>query len=524
MSWTRRRLLIAALGLGLVVFAVWSLRLVHQVSLLRRDVEVRVGWLRALDGRAPVKDQERRALVAELEREGHLDAIGQEALRTFSEDRDPAATAQAALVLTQQVRRQTAAISSTLGSHWSSINGLVALALALAATTLALFVRTQQVLAARDRAEAESRRIADENARLAAARLEDSQQTFHEVLGQLPDGVLIAQEGRVVRGNAAAHRLLGEVVEDRPLLALLGPEAVASGEPRAIDQGKEVDGKRRILEIYGPCAIQLEGQPATLHLVRDVTAARQLALRFRLNDRLAAVGTLAAGVAHEINNPLTFVGSNLVYAREALETMPGIEPKLRAELLDCLRDAAEGSRRVAMIAKDLKSFARPSDDLLGPVDVRQVLDSTINLVRSQLARIEVQRDYGTAAPAAANEARLGQIFVNLLTNAAQAMPPGHPSPWIKVRTRLDEGRVIIEVEDNGSGISPEVRERMFDPFFTTKEIGQGTGLGLYVTHRIVSELKGTITVESTVGAGTTFRVSLPSAGDPAARGIEASPQ
>ena len=517
MPWTRRRLLIAALGLGLVTFAVWSLRLVHEVSLLRREVEMRVGWLRALDGRAPLVEQDRRTLVAELERDGRLDALGQEALQTFRDGRDSAATTQAALVLTQQVRRQTAAISAKLGDHWSSINGLVALALGLAAATLALFVRTQAVLASRDRAEAESRRIADENARLAAARLEDSQQTFHEGLGQLPDGVLIAQEGRVVRGNAAAGQLLGEEVEDRPLAGLLGPEAVAAGEPQAIDQAREVGGKRRILEIYGPCAIQLEGQPATLHLVRDVTTTRQLALRFRLNDRLAAVGTLAAGVAHEINNPLTFVGSNLIYALEALENLPGMEPKLQAELLECLRDAAEGSRRVAMIAKDLKSFARPSDDLLGPVDVRQVLDSTINLVRSQLANIEVQRDYGTAVPAAANEARLGQIFVNLLTNAAQAMPPSQPSPWIKVRTRLDEGRVIVEVEDNGSGISPEVRERMFDPFFTTKEIGQGTGLGLYVTHRIVSELGGTIGVESAVGVGTTFRISLPSAGGPTTR-------
>ncbi|MBK6687788.1 MAG: hypothetical protein IPG45_25155 [Deltaproteobacteria bacterium] len=524
MSWTRRRFPIVALGLGLVLFAVWAVQLVLEVSVLRQDVEQRVGWLRALDGRAPLADQDRRSLVAELEREGHLDALGQEALQTFRDNRDPAATTGAALILTQQVRRQTAAISSTLGGHWSSINLLVALALGLAATTLVLFVRTQQVLTARDRAEAEARRVAEENARLAAARLEDSQQTFHEVLGQLPDGVLIAQDGRVVRGNAAAHRLLGEDVEDRPLEGLLGPEAVAAGEPRAIDQGKELGGKRRILEIYGPCAIQLEGQPATLHLLRDVTAARQLAMRFRLNDRLAAVGTLAAGVAHEINNPLTFVGSNLVYAREALENLPGIDPKVRAELLDCLRDAAEGSRRVAMIAKDLKSFARPSDDLLGAVDVRQVLDSTINLVRSQLARIEVQRDYGTAVPAAANEARLGQIFVNLLTNAAQAMPPGHPSPWIKVRTRLDDGRVIIEVEDNGSGISPEVRERMFDPFFTTKEIGQGTGLGLYVTHRIVSELGGTIGVDSAVGVGTTFRISLPSAGGSPTRTAVASPQ
>jgi signal transduction histidine kinase/CheY-like chemotaxis protein len=237
--------------------------------------------------------------------------------------------------------------------------------------------------------------------------------------------------------------------------------------------------------------------------------------------RMATVGTLAAGVAHEINNPLQYVITNLTVALEELaameQTLADIAPAAGAKLARSVRgmreglvDASDGAGRVRQIVRDLRTFTREAD-VRTPVDVRRVLDSVVSMARAEIHhRALLVRAYEDVPPVLANEAQLGQVFLNLLLNAAQAIPEGASGRnEIRVRARADGGKVIIEVIDTGAGMPPEVVERIFDPFFTTKAVGQGMGLGLSICHGIVAGLGGTIEVASEVGRGTTMRVVLP---------------
>lgn len=177
-----------------------------------------------------------------------------------------------------------------------------------------------------------------------------------------------------------------------------------------------------------------------------------------------------------------------------------------------LADAREAAQRVRLIVRDLKIFSRsPSEDAAGPVDVKSVMESALGMAWNEIRhRARLVKDYGVVPAAEANEGRLGQVFLNLLVNAAQALPEGRADRnVIRVITRLEGERVIIEVSDTGAGIPPEIIGRIFDAFFTTKAVGVGTGLGLAICHRIVTDMEGELTVKSEVGKGTTFRVALP---------------
>jgi two-component system, cell cycle sensor histidine kinase and response regulator CckA len=176
-----------------------------------------------------------------------------------------------------------------------------------------------------------------------------------------------------------------------------------------------------------------------------------------------------------------------------------------------LGQAREGADRVRRIVRDLRLFSRADEDDRGPVDVTKVLELAVNMTRAELKhRARLVRDYGETPPVLANESRLGQVFVNLLVNAAQAITEGKlEGNEVRLTTRCDgAGRVVIEVRDTGLGIPPEIVSRIFDPFFTTKEVGVGTGLGLAICHGIITGAGGEIQVESEVGKGTTFRVIL----------------
>ena len=224
-------------------------------------------------------------------------------------------------------------------------------------------------------------------------------------------------------------------------------------------------------------------------------------------DRMTSMGALAAGVAHEINNPLTFVVANLAYAIDALEHH--LPPP--AEVLRALVEAQEGVQRVRSIVLDLKMFSRSEEGDDGPVDVRRVLQSSANLVANEVKhRARLRLDLDDVPPVVANSHRLGQVFVNLIINATQAIPEGAADRnVIAVRARSSQASVCVEVSDTGCGIADDVLPRIFEPFFTTKPVGVGTGLGLAVCNRIVTRLGGTIDVESRPGAGSTFRVLLP---------------
>jgi PAS domain S-box-containing protein len=251
-----------------------------------------------------------------------------------------------------------------------------------------------------------------------------------------------------------------------------------------------------------------------LATIFDVTEHRRLQEQLMVSDRMASVGILAAGVAHEINNPLAAVLTNLHMAVESLpsiEVDPKSEPN-RDEIGEELRDALEASERLRDIVRDLKIFSRSPETSLGPVDIQRILESSLRMAWNELKhRARVVRKFQPVPLVHGDESRLGQVFLNLIINAVQAVEEGHAGTnTITIATSLDSrGRVEVEVADTGCGMSQEVLGHLFTPFYTTKPVGVGTGLGLSICNRIVQALGGEIMVESEVGKGSSFRVFLP---------------
>lgn len=285
------------------------------------------------------------------------------------------------------------------------------------------------------------------------------------------------------------------------------------------------NGTEVTVHIAGTPVVDAKGNHAgSMAVVRDVTERRRLQAQLMVSDRMASVGTLAAGVAHEINNPLAAVMANLDYIADVLGQLSGSNPTamspamretwIRDEIKTPLDDAREAAERVRFIVRDLKMFSRsPSEELRGPVNVKAVMESSLRMAWNEVRhRARLVKNYGNVPDVDANEARLGQVFLNLIVNAAQAIPEGSvENNEIRLTTRLEGKHVVIEVTDTGPGIPPEIINRVFDAFFTTKGVGVGTGLGLAICHRIVTDIGGELTVRSEVGVGTVFRVSLPEA-------------
>lgn len=259
--------------------------------------------------------------------------------------------------------------------------------------------------------------------------------------------------------------------------------------------------------------------------VRDVTEERDRELRRLQSEKLASIGMLAAGVAHEINNPASFVLANvdalatsLRKLDEALRTQNvyASNGALANQLFDAMtivQESKEGMARIHRIARDLHSFSRVDDDANALSDVNAAVDSALTMLRSELRyRATVERSLRATQLVRASAARLGQVFLNLLVNAAHALADLHPR-----RNRLyvrshDEGRyVVVEVEDNGPGIPQAIMPRIFESFFTTKPPELGTGLGLPISLDIVRRAGGDLTAESEPGRGAIFRVRLPAA-------------
>ena len=216
---------------------------------------------------------------------------------------------------------------------------------------------------------------------------------------------------------------------------------------------------------------------------------------------------LAAGVAHEINNPLAYVLGSLELAARAVEAAPVATP----ELGQALSTAKEGVNRIRTIVEDLRALSRTGGSVMQPVDVQGVLDSTLALAGSELSgRARLVREYHPVPLARANPARLGQVFLNLIVNALDAMSD-RPLDERKLGLCVGQdaaGNIVVRVSDTGGGIPPGLVERIFDPFFTTKPEGRGTGLGLAICHQLVAELDGEIAVESTSERGSTLRLTL----------------
>ena len=245
---------------------------------------------------------------------------------------------------------------------------------------------------------------------------------------------------------------------------------------------------------------------------RDVTPQRELQLRLLAADRLASMGALAAGVAHEINNPLAYVTANLGFLADELPQITAALGEARGdELAECLHDAQEGAERVRRIVRDLKVFSRTDDVESVAVDLERVLDFSVSMAGNEIRhRAKLVRDYGKIPLVHGNEGRFGQVFLNLIVNAAQSIREGHQDRnEIRIVTRTEPGGgARVEIHDTGMGIPPGLLQQIFVPFFTTKPIGMGTGLGLSICHSIIESMGGTITVESEVGKGTVFCVIL----------------
>ena len=249
---------------------------------------------------------------------------------------------------------------------------------------------------------------------------------------------------------------------------------------------------------------------STLQSIEERERRKRAESQLALAERMASVGTLAAGVAHEINNPLTWVLGNLEELEEGLMAMHRADPR---ELLERAREAAEGARRIRAIVKALKTFSHGADDRREPVQMESALEVALKVARNELRyRVTVKRAFGTTAPVLVNEGRLSQVFLNLVVNASQAFAEPDPDRNVlRLSTWEDGDQIVAEVRDNGPGIAPDLQSKLFDPFFTTKPVGVGTGLGLSICHNIIRSVDGSIEVESELGAGTAFRVRIPRA-------------
>jgi PAS domain S-box-containing protein len=391
-----------------------------------------------------------------------------------------------------------------------AVAGQISLALALA-----------RAFAAKDASERAARAQAD---------------LMHSILESMADGVVVSDAtGAITSWNPAAESILG--------MRALAVEWMTRGGAFSVDQvtplaredhplaraqrGESIDRTELFVRHDGKDGAWLSMSARPLRdeagatcggvvVFRDVTAEKAAAAQLMVSDRMASLGSLAAGVAHEINNPLAAVLGNLDLALRDVEQLAAQGDVALRELPDDLADARHAADRVRQIVRDLKLFSRAEEDKRGPVDVERVLESSLRMAWTEIRhRARLTRAYGQVPAVDANEARLGQVFLNLIVNAAQAIPEGRAMMnEIKVSTARVGDRIRVEISDTGHGMPPEVQARLFTPFFTTKPAGVGTGLGLAICKRLLVAIGGEIAVQSEVGKGTTFSVTLP--GVPAA--------
>jgi two-component system cell cycle sensor histidine kinase/response regulator CckA len=380
-------------------------------------------------------------------------------------------------------------------------------------------------------------------------RLRERERWFATTLRAIGDAVIAVDvSGRVTFVNRAAEALLGRVaasIEGQPFDALVRLVNEKTREPvldptrLAMERGCVVSLPPHTALICGDREVSVEDSAAPIVdergqrigaviVLRDVSVARKAQEQFALADRLASLGALAAGVAHEINNPLTYIVGNVGFLSEELgalrELAKAAQPELSARLGQCVgqleqlaSEIDEGATRVARIVADLGCFGQQPTEIKSG-NVRQALDWALRVSRAAITEhATIRLELEPVPQVRGDEGRLGQVFLNLLLNAAHAMREGDPAThelWVAthVEPAPDAGGqplVVVSVRDTGTGMTEDVRERIFDPFFTTKPIGMGTGLGLSVCHGIVQELGGSIDVTSVLGEGSLFEVRLP---------------
>jgi len=390
---------------------------------------------------------------------------------------------------------------------------------------------------------------------------EASERLYRQLIEGAQDGIVVVdREGVATLANSAAQRMFG--YDERSLVGmsvteLLAPELrdqhrrdlaeyARSGGGALAGRFVELRGRRRSGEVFPmdvtASVVDLPSGLAVKYALRDTSERRRLQARVTQSERLASLGLLSAGMAHEINNPIAFIDSNLAVldreirglrsvleeyrrgdatlATAAPEVMAGVRraseaadlPYIEGNIERIVQRSRVGVKRVATIVTHLREFARLDHAEVSTVDLRSMLESSVEMVQWRLDKqgIAVERRYGPVAPIACSVAAMNQVFLNLLVNAIQAIEAsGRSEGRISISTRSAGAEVVVEIADNGGGIPEDLLPRIFDPFFTTKRVGEGMGLGLSISHSIVVDQQGRIEVESEAGRGALFRVILP---------------
>lgn len=377
---------------------------------------------------------------------------------------------------------------------------------------------------------------------VAAERIARSEASFRAIIEQSPDAIVVHRHGTVLYANPACAGVLGipdsAWLVGRSVLDYMHPDDhpaiverirdLAAGKVMSVPFTEEriVRPDGSVLQgSVGAISVVFEGVPCAVAIVRDLTEVKRVQGRLALADRMASLGTLAAGVAHEINNPLTYVMLRLDALSRTLErgrALEGAAPEVRA-LLDQmeghLASALEGATAVRRIVRDMRAFSAVEEAPEEAAVVRRAVDLAIRMVSHELrGRVAIHvEDDGSDPVAQGGEGRLAQVVLNLVVNAAQAFAEPVPSgARVQVSVGTEAGRAVVRVVDNAAGMSDEVVGRVFEPFFTTKPVGKGTGLGLFVCHGLVGAMGGTIRVAATSPAGTTIEVALPVVAQPTA--------
>jgi signal transduction histidine kinase len=347
-------------------------------------------------------------------------------------------------------------------------------------------------------------------------RGQSSQRQLQRWMAATPEAVIVADEsGRVQFVNAAAMQLFGR--SEPEFFAERLHFSLSEADSKELEIVR--DGERRYGEVR-VVPVEWHGLPALMATIRDNTERRKAEVQLAAVDRLVAIGTMAASVAHEINNPLAAMIVNLEIAANVAGAQPGLE-----ELSQLIADTREAASRVRTIASDLRTLSCAKDERTEVVELSRVIETALRLASHETRRrASVTVNVAADLPAVqAHESRLGQVLTNLVVNAAQAMQESDlERNLIRIAgRRRDESSVEISVADNGAGMSEQILDRLFTPFFTSKPPSQGTGLGLSICKRIVDSYGGRLEVESHVGVGSTFRVVLPVAPQTLRRGVVA---
>ncbi len=385
-----------------------------------------------------------------------------------------------------------------------------------------------------------------------------SEERYRILIENAKVGVLLIQDGNITFANSICSKMWGydqKEIIDRSFLSFIHPDdhelAINNHRKRLMGEGIEdsypiriinKQGETRWIQINAVCMIYNEKQ-TILTFLNDITQQRQLELQILQSEKMASIGQLAAGVAHEINNPVGFVSCNFNtlggYQRQLSELIvkykelaalvsefPEPQEKVFSKLNEIgtleqeididyvmddfpqvIKESEDGVNRVKKIVSDLKNYAHPGSEKMQLTDINRNIESTLNMVWNELKyHVEIEKDLNDIPAIECYPQLLNQVFMNLIVNAAQAI---ETKGKIKIKTKRSNTHIEIHISDTGIGIPKENLPKIFDPFFTTKDVGKGTGLGLHVCYNIINKHNGTINVESDVGKGTSFTISLP---------------